>query len=393
MKNNLISEIDINDLDAAGHTWLAAIIHSSDDAIISKTLDGVVSSWNEGARRIFGYTAEEMIGQSIMRLIPQDRLDEEPAILERLKRGERVDHFETRRLSKNGVLLDISLTISPIRDKSGRIIGASKIARNITDQKEAERIINEGKELFRRELEQTVQERTRELAESNAHLAKSNKELEQFAYIASHDLQEPLRKIHVFSELLEDGLQQGADCATLQKHLQKVKNASIRMSTLIKDVLEYSRLSNEMVFMPVDLNEVVREVLTEFDLWVAEKKAIITVDPLPVVTGMASQFRQLFRNLIGNGLKFSRQSPRIVISYEKIGSFAEISFQDNGIGFEQAHADKIFDIFQRLNSQDKFGGSGIGLALCKKIVENHQGSITATSTPGAGTTFKVMLPI
>lgn len=406
MENKLL-EININEPDTAGHSWLAAIIHSSDDAIISKTLDGIVSSWNEGARRIFGYTAEEMIGQPILKLIPPDRLEEEPAILDRLKRGERVDHFETKRMTKDGVLLDISLSISPIRDRTGRIIGASKIARNITDQKEAERIINEGKERFRQELEDTVAERTRELAESNTRLAKSNYDLEQFAYIASHDLQEPLRKIHVFSELLEQGMNEGADPKTLQKHLGKIKNASVRMSRLIRDVLEYSRLIRvELVYEPVDLNEVMRDVLTEFDLWVAEKKASITVDKLPVVKGTSSQFRQLFRNLIGNALKFSQEDPRIVIRSDRArpdelppslpsgsSGYWKISFRDNGIGFEQEHGEKIFDIFQRLNSQDKYGGSGIGLALCKKIVENHNGAITATSEPGKGATFNVFLPL
>jgi light-regulated signal transduction histidine kinase (bacteriophytochrome) len=334
-------------------------------------------------------------------------LDEEPAILDRLKKGERVDHFETKRISKEGRLLDVSLSISPIRDKHGRIIGASKVARNITDQKEAERIISEGKEKFRNELEATVQERTRELAELNARLAKSNYELEQFAYIASHDLQEPLRKIHVFSELLEEGLRQGADPATLQNHLHKMKGASVRMSRLIKDVLEYSRLSRtELSHSPVDLNVVIREVLLEFDLWIAEKKAILSIDALPVIPGAAAQFRQLFRNLTGNALKFCQQQPHISVRAEKAkreelpdalqskknSPFIRITFKDNGIGFEQEHASRIFDIFQRLNSQDTYSGSGIGLALCKKIVENHGGAITAMSEPGKGATFHVFLP-
>ncbi|MDO6430544.1 PAS domain S-box protein [Flavitalea sp. BT771] len=405
--NDLFQDINASELEGAAQTWLAAIIHSSDDAIISKTLDGIVSSWNEGARRIFGYEAAEMIGQPILRLIPPDRLGEEPAILERLKRGERVDHFETKRVTKYGVILDISLSISPIRDSKGQIIGASKIARNITGQKEAERIINEGKERFRQELEDTVRERTRELAEMNHRLTKSNHELEQFAYIASHDLQEPLRKIHVFSELLEEGLNSGADAASLAKYLHRIKNASLRMSRLIKDVLEYSRLSRaELVIAPVDLNEIIKEVLMEFDLSVAEKKAIISVGPLPVINGIGSQFRQLFRNLVGNSLKFSQQEPRISVRAEKAtpaelpdtlprngtSKFFRISFQDNGIGFEQQHAGMVFGIFQRLNSQDAYSGSGIGLALCKKIVENHDGAITATSEPGKGATFNVFLP-
>jgi PAS domain S-box-containing protein len=407
MKNDVIKDLSIGEMEIFGHEWLAAIIHSSDDAIISKTLDGIVSSWNEGARRMFGYTAEEMIGQSILRLIPDDRLEEEPAILERLKRGERVDHFETIRITKAGRRLDISLCISPIRNLQGHIIGASKIARNITDQKEAERIISKGKEQFRKELEATVRERTRELAEMNARLASSNYELEQFAYIASHDLQEPLRKIHVFSEFLEEGLKQGADPSTLNGYLDKMKNASVRMSRLIKDVLEYSRLSRTGIpYTPVDLNEVIKDVLLEYDLVIAENKVSINIGPLPSVQGISSQFRQLFRNLIGNSIKFSQQNPQITITArqakqeelpeplrsKKKGRFVRISVEDTGIGFDQEHATRIFNIFQRLNSQDAYKGSGIGLALCKKIMENHGGAITATSQRGKGAVFYLFLP-
>jgi PAS domain S-box-containing protein len=387
--NNIYEQPSLSEMEKASHSWLAAIIHSSDDAIISKTLDGIVSSWNEGARRIFGYTAEEMIGRPILLLIPEDRQEEEPVILERLKRGERVDHFETKRLTKDGRLLDISLSISPIRDKQGRIIGASKIARNITDQKEAERIISEGKERFRQELEATVKERTYELAELNARLARSNNELEQFAYIASHDLQEPLRKIHIFSELLEGGLAQELDVAKLNGYLDKIKSASNRMSKLIKDVLEYSRLSRaDQSITKVDLNLVVKDVLHEFELAIAEKNAAVDVGVLPVVRGIGPQFHQLFRNLIGNALKFSQQEPRIRV----LADGHHIIVKDNGIGFPEEFADKIFDIFQRLNSQDVYSGSGIGLALCKKIVENHGGTIKAQSEPGKGATFHIFLP-
>jgi len=365
-ENNIQDHFGLNQMEKASHSWLAAIIHSSDDAIISKTLDGIVSSWNEGARRIFGYTAEEMIGTPILRLIPEDRHEEEPAILEQLKRGERVDHFETKRITKDGRILDISLSISPIRDKQGRIIGASKIARNITDQK-----------------------KTRELAELNARLARSNNELEQFAYIASHDLQEPLRKIHIFSELLEEGLAQELDIPKLNGYLDKIKGASHRMSKLIKDVLEYSRLSRaDQSITNVDLNVVVKDVLHEFELVIAEKKAAIEVGALPIVRGLGPQFLQLFRNLIGNALKFSQQAPEICVRAQG----HHIIVKDNGIGFPQEFAGKIFDIFQRLNSQDVYSGSGIGLSLCKKIVENHGGTIRAESDPGKGATFHIFLP-
>jgi signal transduction histidine kinase len=178
------------------------------------------------------------------------------------------------------------------------------------------------------------------------------------------------------------------------------------MSRLIKDILEYSRLSRtESSYVPVDLNEVMREVLVEFDLWIAEKNAIISLDVLPVISGIPTQFRQLFRNLIGNSLKFSKRQPHIFVKASKVPAeklpvelqsksrrFICLDFQDNGIGFEQEHADKVFSIFQRLNSQDAYSGSGIGLALCKKIVDNHGGAITADSVPGKGSVFHVFLP-
>jgi PAS domain S-box-containing protein len=377
MINDLFSDASLNEIEIVSHNWLAAIIYSSDDAIISKTLDGIVSSWNEGARRIFGYTAEEMIGQPILRLIPEDRKEEEAIILERLKRGERVDHFETKRVSKSGVLLDISLSISPIRDREGRIIGASKIARDITSQKLNERLL------------------------------KSNHELEQFAYIASHDLQEPLRKIHVFSELLEDEIRRGGDQAVIDNYLNKIKHASVRMSSLISGVLEYSRFSrNEQTYTSVDLNEVIKDVLLEFDLKIAESKAVPEVGELPVIKGAATQFHQLFRNLIGNSLKFCQGHPHISITADKASpeelppalaseqgtSFVRISVRDNGIGFESKHAARIFDIFQRLNGQNTYNGSGIGLAICKRIVENHGGAIRAEGEPGKGAAFHIFLP-
>jgi signal transduction histidine kinase len=179
------------------------------------------------------------------------------------------------------------------------------------------------------------------------------------------------------------------------------------MTRLIKDVLEYSRLSrSELSACTVDLNEIMREVLAEFDLRIAEKNAVISLGILPAVPGAAAQFRQLFRNLIGNSLKFTRQQPHISVKASKVlqdelppalrskksGGFVRIDFQDNGIGFEQQYADRIFNIFQRLNTQDTYNGSGIGLALCKKIVENHGGAITATSEPGKGAVFHVFLP-
>lgn len=383
---------------------LAAIVDSSDDAIISKTLEGIITSWNDAAERIFGYTAAEAIGQSITLLIPPNRLQEEPLIVERIRRGERVDHFETKRITKDRRLLDISLTISPIKDSNGRVIGASKIARDITVQKEAERLLRETEERFREKLERTVEERTRELVQINEELERSNQELEQYAYIASHDLQEPLRKIQNFAELLKMNVH---DAEAVEAYYGKINDTARRMSGLIKDVLNYSRLSKSgMAFGPVDLNGVWQDVISDFELLIEQKKAVIETDPLPVIEGDASQLRQLFGNLVSNSLKFSEQVPHIqvrstiikvpvqaIMGNHASGSFAEIIFTDNGIGFEQKYADQIFVAFKRLNNRQSYTGTGIGLALCKKIVERHGGFISASSKPGKGATFTILLPV
>lgn len=773
---------------------LAAIVQSSDDAIIGKTLEGIVTSWNAGAQRIFGYTPEEMIGESITKLIPKDRLDEEPKILERLKKGERVEHFDTVRITKYGKLLNVSLTISPIKNFEGTVIGASKIARDTTAQKHLADKLQESEERFRtvadtapiliwmtnaqkkcdflnkgwveftgrtqeelgdrwiesvhpddlpesrekfidafekrkeftieyrlrrhdgeyrwisdngvprsspdgtfsgyigtcsditdrknarEELEKKVKERTIELQEKNeslqrqknfietvldssvdqvcvydiegrflgvnkkftemsglhademlgktflevfpslenssvhkglqralkghpmdsiiwkspytehsysiyciplveekkiygaiviahddtsmieasekllqfnqtleeqndilqqqkdlvetmidssvdfigvydkdvrlislnkktldflglkkedivgktfweinkdnpgaqsqyddilsamrgdtihrvyprsaesfgrdyelfyiplkhnnevyavlamAHdvtevmniseklrkanenleeknkeLERSNSDLERFAYVASHDLQEPLRKIRTFTALIQESVPSSDD--EIGRYLNRIIKSSDRMSELIKYILNYSRISNaEQHFVPTDLNKVVEDVMSDFDLVIEEKKAKIIIDPLPKIDAIELQMRQLFNNLIGNSLKFASEGapPRIHISsailspedaekrnLDKNIPYYDISIKDNGIGFDQEFAEKIFVLFQRLNERQKFEGTGIGLALCRKIVTMHCGEIYAISKEGEGAEFHIILP-
>lgn len=401
---NLLTDITDRKLveERIGH--LAAIVSSSDDAIISKTLDGTITSWNNAAERIFGYKAAEVVGQSITILIPVDRLEEEPKIIERLKRGERVDHFETKRITKDKKILDISLTISPIKSSDGRIMGASKIARDITDQKVAEKLIAEANEKFKDQLEKKVEQRTSELVRMNEELERSNYELEQYAYIASHDLQEPLRKIQTFAELLKINLH---DAAAVESYYNKISVSAKRMSSLIKDVLNYSRLAkSDYTFGPVDLNQVLYDVKSDFELLVEQKNAIIEiVGTLPAVKGDAQQLRQLFANLLSNSLKFSEQQPHIRLYATLInlpahangsdhisGHYVELIFKDNGIGFEQKYADQIFVVFKRLNNRQLYSGTGIGLAVCKRIVERHGGMISVRSEPGKGATFTILLP-
>ncbi len=350
---------------------LAAIVESSDDAIISKSLDGIVTSWNAAAERLFGYTAEEMIGQPILRLLPEDRQDEERMILERLRRGERVDHFETVRQAKDGRLLDVSVTISPLRDGRGMIIGASKIARDITVRKQVE------------------DARTQLLAE----VQRTNEELQQFAHIVSHDLNEPLRTITSFLQLLTRRLPGTLD-AEASEYLAFVEEGAQRLRHLLAGLLAYTRAGGEgQEVTTVDGDALLARVLADLQLAIAESGATITQDPLPTVLGDAARLGRVIQNLIGNALKFRGPAPpQIHVSAQWDGKQWRFSVRDNGIGIDPAHAGRLFQVFQRLHTRQEYPGTGIGLAICKKIIEQHGGQIWVESEVGKGATFFFTLP-
>jgi PAS domain S-box-containing protein len=258
------------------------------------------------------------------------------------------------------------------------------------------------------ELKFKVKERTEELHAANAELEINNQELKQFAYIASHDLQEPVRKISIFTEMLKNSLKNNPEKA--DNYIEKIIGSTRRMENLIKDVLGFSQLSSvSKNFEPVNLNIVLRDILVEFDLMIEQKNAVIKVDELPVIQAIPLQMSQLFNNLISNALKYSRTEvfPCIIISSEILsensrqaiapdltdGEYVKITITDNGIGFNQNHAEKIFNIFQRLHGKDEFAGTGIGLAMCRKILQNHNGKITANSMEGIGTSFIIIIPV
>jgi len=408
-KGNIVGAInmllDITDRKKAEeiNAKLAAIVQSSDDAIIGKTLEGIVTSWNKAAERMFGYTASEMTGQSILKIIPEERVDEEPKILERLRRGESIEHFETIRVTKDGTRLNISLTISPIKDSKGNITGASKIARDITKQKQLLEALETGRE----ELESQVMERTADLKRANLHLQNSNEELERFAYVASHDLQEPLRKIQAFGNLLLERNEQDLN-NNGKNYVNRMINAANRMQSLIEALLEFSRATlMEKKFEKRDLNLLIDEVIKEFQERADDKEAIIEVAPLPHLTVIPFQFKQMLSNIISNSLKYSKPDEKPVIEITsqildeqeindpgavKETSYCKLTISDNGIGFENEHAERIFELFQRLHGRHEYGGSGIGLSICKKIMENHEGFIRAESKPGKGATFHIYIP-
>jgi PAS domain S-box-containing protein len=263
---------------------------------------------------------------------------------------------------------------------------------NINDQKKVEETLKNNSEL------KLIQS---ELENANSKLVFKNKELQQFAYIASHDLQEPLRKIMIMLSRAGEHL---SEEQRTQYYFDKMTSAAGRMSSLIADVLNYSRVDNkELKLTKVDLNEVVREALSDLSLVIEEKNAIVNIGELPVVSGLNGQLRQLFFNLINNGLKFNSAEPTVTIAsgeeagdsvdnFSPEGNYHAITIADNGIGMDSEYSGRIFDMFQRLHQRDQYGGNGIGLALCKRIIENHNGVINFTSQPEKGTTFFIYLP-
>jgi PAS domain S-box-containing protein len=368
------SVIDIHDRKhaALASSLLSAIVESSDDAIISKDLNGVITSWNKGAERLFGYSADEAVGQSIAMLIPLERQDEEPAILARLRRGERVEHFQTIRVRKDGSRMNISLTVSPVKDAEGRIVGASKVARDIT-------------ELVRQE---------EALQAANAALERANADLQQFADSASHDLQEPLRMVAAYCQLLQDrfGGQLGE---TGDKYIGYAVEGAMRMESLLGALRMYTQLSmsEQEPSKDVDAGAVLETALSNLQVAIKDSGASITRTALPHVRMYEFQLEQLFQNLIGNAIRYrDEEAPQISIAAERQGEVWRFSVEDNGIGIDPQFQQQIFGIFKRLHSKAEYPGTGMGLAICQRIVERAGGRIWVESQPGKGSTFYFTVP-
>jgi PAS domain S-box-containing protein len=284
----------------------------------------------------------------------------------------------------------------PYRNADGTILGVLAISIDVTEQV-----------LARQKIAEVVAERTQELAAANEDLQRSNEELAQFAYIASHDLQEPLRKISTFTEMLQDRSGDRLDEPS-KNYLSKINSSALRMNTLIRDVLSYSELVKEnVVFSAVDLNEIVGSTISDYELLIEQKGAHIHCDELPTVEAIPLQMSQLFGNLIGNALKFVRKdrAPELRITVETASpeelsaasldpqtEYYRIVFRDNGIGLKPEHTEKIFQIFQRLHRKSEYEGTGIGLAMCRKIALNHRGELNAEGSSEEGAVFNVLLP-
>ncbi len=346
---------------------LAAIVDSSDDAIVGKGFDGVIKSWNSGAERIFGYRADEVLGKPISMLLPPGRQGEEPAIMERLKRGERVLPFETVRRRKDGEDIYVSVTISPIHDSRGAVIGASKVARDISERRRAEEALA----------------RAKEAAES------ANQELESFSYSVAHDLRAPLRGMDGFSLALLEDYADKLD-AEGKRYLLRVRESAQHMARLIESLLGLARVTRgEMRREEVGLSELARSVAERLRSSEPERDVEFAVADGLTATGDGQLLGVVLENLLGNAWKFTRNRTHARIEFgEAYENGVPVFFvRDNGAGFDMAFAGKLFGVFQRLHTPTEFEGTGIGLATVQRIIRRHGGRIWAEGKVDAGATF------
>jgi PAS domain S-box-containing protein len=357
--------------------WLTALIESADDAIISKTLEGIITSWNKGAERIFGYTADEVIGQPVTILIPEGQEDEEPAILARLRAGERIEHYETIRLRKDGTRIDISLTVSPIKGPNGDIIGASKIARDITEQRQA-----------RKELDEAYRQ-----AEESSRLK------EEFLATISHELRTPLSAILGWARMLRLGQLSKENAA---KALDTIERNARAQAQLIDDLLDVSRIVTGKLRMdvrPSDPNSFI-DAAVEAVRPAAEAKGVrvqkVIDTGLISIPGDPVRLQQVIWNLLSNAIKFTPRGGRVQIRSERVNSHLEIVVSDTGQGISPDFLPHVFDRFRQADQKAsrQHGGMGLGLAIVRHLVELHGGNVSATSEgEGQGATFTVRLPI
>lgn len=367
-----------------GRLRLAAIVESSDDAIVGKTLEGIITSWNQAAERIFGYSPQEIIGKSVTVLMPPDRVSEEPGIIQRIKRGERIEHYETVRQRKDGTLLHVSLTVSPIKDDHGRIIGASKIARDITDRV------------------RTNEERAKLLESERAARLEAERistMKDEFLANLSHELRTPLNAILGWSQLLTIG-QMSPDEITAG--LQTIERNARAQTQLIEDLLDMNRIISGKIRLDVQLTNLAKVIQAAIDSVrpSAEAKGIRLreiLDPLASpVSGDPNRLQQVVWNLLSNAIKFTPKGGKIDVLLQRVASHIEVIVHDSGAGIHHEFLPHVFERFRQADSSTtrKHGGLGLGLSIVKQLVELHGGTVRAESGgEGQGATFTVSLPI
>ena len=344
-----------------------------DYAIIFLEPDGRVASWNKGAERIKGYRAEEIVGQHFSRFYtPAGIANGKPHRELQVASSEGRFEDEDWRVRKDGSQFWANVVVTALRDASGNVNGFVKITRDLTARKQAED----------------------ELTRYAEDLKRSNQELEHFAYVASHDLQEPLRTVSSFSQLLTRRYKGKLD-ADADEFITFIVEGAKRMQTLINDLLAFSRIGTRgNPFASVDCGEIFQTAKENLEVAIAESGAVITNGPLPALVADPMQLTQLFQNLFSNAIKFRRrqEAPRIHVSAVRRHGAWQFSLHDNGIGIAPQYFERIFIIFQRLHGREEYSGTGIGLAICKKIVERHGGRIWVESEPGTGSTFHFTIP-
>jgi PAS domain S-box-containing protein len=338
----------------------AAIIESSDDAIISKSIDGYITSWNKGAERLYGYKAEEIVGKPVSILMPPEKKDDFPFIMKQLHEGKRIEHYETQRLTKDGKILHVSITVSPIRDSQGNIIGASKIARDITDRVENE------------------------------------KRRDEFVSTASHELKTPITTQKVFGQLLERLIKKNS-YTDLIPIVEKMNTQTDKIVKLVDDLLELSRVQTARLKMANKnflVDEVIKQLVEELQL-TTKHKIILKGHTGKQLKGDKERIGQVLTNLITNAIKYSPNADKVIITVGVKKSEVVVSVQDFGIGITQEYHERIFERFFRVTDADEgtFPGMGIGLYISQEIVKRHGGKLWVKSTIGKGSTFYFSLPL
>lgn len=375
-------------------TYQRMIIEIEDYAILMMDPSGNILNWNRGAEKIKGYKADEIIGKNFRLFYTEkDRLEGLPdRLIAEAQKNNRAQH-EGWRVRKDGSKFWGSVVITALHDDHGAIIGFSKVTRDLTERKESE---------------EAVRQHAMALEKKNRELDAMNQELTSFAYVSSHDLQEPLRKIQTFVTRIVE-TEEKTLSPKAKDYFGRMQNAALRMQRLIEDLLTYSRTNTaEKKFEEVNLTELVNEIKADLKESIESKRATISVAPLPTLPVIKFQFAQLITNIFTNALKFSKSdlAPEITVKYDMVkGSelqgekvnpkmqYHHLSISDNGIGFEPEHKQKIFEVFHRLHGRSEYSGTGVGLAICKKIVDNHDGIINAESELEKGATFNIYLPV
>jgi PAS domain S-box-containing protein len=475
---------------------MVTVVRDSNDAITIQDFEGKITAWNRGAEKMYGYNEQEALKINIWQLTPPDKVAEQKDFNRRLLAGEAVTSLETQRLTKDGRLLDVWLTVTKLTDEAGKVIGIASTERDITERKQAEDMLRESESKFKRlydsniigvifwdtagnitqanseflrivgyteedvlsgrarwkdmtppeyayldekaikEMTETgisapfekeyirkdgsrvpirlnaaflkgkkdvgvcfiqdISERKKaedEIKRYSMDLMRSNQDLQRFAYVASHDLQEPLRMVASYLQMIEQRYKGKLD-KDADDFINFAVGGAVRMQDLINGLLIFSRVeSRGKPFEPVNTEAVLKDTLANLEMAISENKAVVTHDYLPPVMADPSQFLQVFQNLIANAIKFrGEEAPRIHLSAGKKEKEWVFSVKDNGIGIDPQYKDRIFDMFQRLGGE-QYSGIGVGLTVCKRIVERHGGRIWVESELGKGATFYFTVPI